>query len=191
MAGVVFPTRSELLTPELLTAALSELQPGVTVEGLRVVEEAHCDTGSASTAGRAVLDLAYAAGRDRGLPSRVVLKTVLIRPGAPSSMYRNEVRFYRDLRPGLDPETPRVFASLFDEESGGFGVVMEDLRLRSARFPNATESMNEAQIANLLEQLAGLHARFWTSPRFAQDLAWLWTPCSGGCYDFMQAATSW
>jgi hypothetical protein len=188
MAGVVFPTRSELLTPELLTAALSELQPGVAVEGLRVVEEAHCDTGSASTAARAVLELAYAAGCERGLPSRVVLKTVLIHPGAPSSMYRNEVRFYRDLRPELDLETPRVFASHFDEASGSFGVVMEDLRLRSARFPNATESMNEARIAKLLEQLARLHARFWTSPRFSQDLDWLWTPCSGGFYDFMQGA---
>jgi hypothetical protein len=188
MATVVFPTNSALLTPELLTAALSERQPGVTVEGLRVVEEAHCDTGSASTAARAVLDLDYAAGCDRGLPNRVVLKTVLIHPGAPSSMYRNEVRFYRDLRPELDIETPRVFASAFDEASGTFGVVMEDVRLRSARFPNATASMTEPQIMRVLSQLAGLHSRFWTSPRFSRDLDWLWTPRSGGFYDFLQGA---
>jgi hypothetical protein len=188
MAAVVFPTRSALLTPELLTEALYELQPGAAVQGLRVVEEAHCDTGSASTAGRAVLDLDYVAGCDRGLPNRVVLKTVLIHPGAPSSMYRNEVRFYRYLRPELDVEIPRVFASIFDEESGCFGVVMEDVRLRSARFPNATESMTEPQILNVLSQLAGLHSRFWTSPRFSQDLDWLWTPCSGGLYDFLQGA---
>jgi hypothetical protein len=130
MGGVVFPTRSELLTPELLTDALAELQPGVEVEGVRVVEEAHCDTGSASTAARAVLDLAYAAGRDRGLPNRVVLKTVLIHPGAPSSMYRNEVRFYREVRPELDLETPRVFASSFDEESGGSASARRAFRTR-------------------------------------------------------------
>ncbi len=188
MPPVVFPTRSELLTPELLTEALAELRPGVRVEGLRVVEEAHCDTGSASTAARAVLDLAYASGCDGGLPQRVVLKTVLIQPGAPSSMYHNEVRFYRELRPEIELETPRVFASCFDEASGGFGVVMEDLRQRSAQFPNATTSMNEAQIANLLQQLAGLHARFWQSPRFSRDLAWLWTPCSGGFRDFLHGA---
>ena len=186
MAAVVFPARSELLTPALLTEALSGLQPGVAVVGLRVVEEAHCDTGSASTAARAVLDLDYATGCDRGLPGRVVLKTVLIRPGAPTCMYRNEVRFYRNLRPELEIETPRVFASLFDEESDSFGVLMEDLRGRSARFPNATESMNAAQIANVLDQLAALHARFWTSSRFSRDLDWLWTPCSGGFHDFMQ-----
>ena len=93
MTALAFPTRSDLLTPALLTEALSELQP-VAVEALRVVEEAHCDTGSASTAARAVLDLDYVAGRDHALPRRVVLKTVLIRPGAPSFLYRNEVRFY-------------------------------------------------------------------------------------------------
>jgi hypothetical protein len=188
MAGVVFPTDSALLTPELLTAALSERQPGVRVEGLRVVEEAHCDTGSASTAARAVLDLDYIAGRDCGLPNRVVLKTVLIRPGAPSSLYRNEVRFYRELRPELDLETPQVFASTFDEATGGFGVVMEDVRLRSARFPNATGSMTEPQILSVLSQLAGLHSCFWTSPRFSQDLDWLWTPQSGGFYEFLRGA---
>lgn len=186
MGGIVFPTNSSLLTPKLLTDALSERYPGVIVKGLRLVEEAHCDTGSASTAGRAVLDLDYVAGCDRGLPHRVVLKTVLIHPGAPSAMYRNEVRFYRDLRPELDIETPRVFASTFDAASGTFGVIMEDVRLRSARFPNATESMTEPQIMNLLSQLANLHARFWTSPRFSQELDWLWTPRSGGFYDFLQ-----
>ncbi|MAE95854.1 MAG: hypothetical protein CL910_14450 [Deltaproteobacteria bacterium] len=186
MTAVVFPADSALLTPELLTRALSERQPGVAVVDLRVVEEAHCDTGSASTAARAVLDLDYGGGCDGGLPSRVVLKTVLVRPGAPSFMYRNEVRFYRDLRAGLELETPQVFASLFDEESGSFGVVMEDLRLRSARFPDATASMNEAQIRNALEQLATLHSRHWMSPGFSRALGWLWTPCSGSFHDFMR-----
>ena len=182
---IVFPTVTAELSPELLTAALCEQNPGVIVSDLRVVEEAHCDTGSASTAARAVLDLDYAAGADRGLPGRMVLKTVLVRPGAPSSMYENEVRFYRDLRPELDIETPRAFASVFDGETGTFGVLMEDVRLRSARFPNATTSLNDEEIRCVLGHLAALHARFWQSPRFERDLSWLWTPCSGGFYDFM------
>jgi hypothetical protein len=183
---VVFPSDSKLLTPELLTEALSPLAPGVVVAGVRIVEEAHCDTGSASTAARAVLDLDYAAGSDEGLPARIVLKTVLVRPGAPSSMYQNEVRFYSELRPELAIEAPRVFASSFDDASGGFGLVMEDLRLRSASFPNATAAMNRAQMESVLAELASLHARFWNSSRFSHDLAWLWTPCSGGFHDFMR-----
>jgi hypothetical protein len=186
MSPITFPSRSEELSPALLTALLSERHPGVRVEGLRVVEQAHCDTGSASTAGRAVLDLDYAPGSDVGLPSRVVLKTVLIRPGAPASMYQNEVRFYRELRPELEVEAPQVFASVFDEASGGFGLVMEDLRERGAHFPNATQAMNRSQIESVLGELARLHARFWQSPRLKGDLDWLWTPCSGGFYDFLQ-----
>jgi aminoglycoside phosphotransferase (APT) family kinase protein len=187
MAGVEFPMKAEELTPGLLTRVLSERQPGVMVERLRVVEEAHCDTGSASTAARAVLDLDYAPGCDAGLPRRVMLKTVLIRPGAPATMYQNEVRFYRELRSELDIETPRAYASMFDEASGTFGVLMEDVRLRSARFPNATQSMSDEEITCLLRQLAGLHARFWQSPRFSRDLQWLWTPCSGGFHDFLKS----
>lgn len=186
MSAVVFPARSDLLTADLLTAALAALHPGVVVERVRVAEEAHCDTGSASTAARAVLDLDYAPGADRGLPGRVVLKTVLVHPGAPSAMYHNEVRFYQQLRSRLEIETPQVFASVFDETSGSFGILMEDLRQRSARFPNATESMSEPQMQSVLEQLARLHSKFWNSPRFARDLDWLWTPVCGGFHDFLR-----
>jgi hypothetical protein len=186
VTSLAFPTRAEELTPELLSAALGEWHPGVVVEELRVVDTAHCNTGSASTAGRAILALEYAPGRDLGLPSQVVLKTVLVRPGAPASMYENEVRFYRQLRPELDIETPQAYASAFDPASGTFGVVMEDLSLRSARFPNATESMSHEEITCLLDHLAALHARFWRSPRFSRDLDWLWTPCSGGFHDTLK-----
>jgi aminoglycoside phosphotransferase (APT) family kinase protein len=188
LSSAVFPIDAARLDPGLLTQVLSERQPGVLVEGLRVVEQAHCESGSASTAGRAVLDLSYAPGRDGGLPRRVVLKTVLVRPGAPAAMYQNEVRFYRHLRPELDLETPRAYACSFDEASGRFGIVMEDVRERGARFPNATGAIGESAIRSLLGHLASLHARFWESPRFSSDLAWLWSPCSGGFHAFLQAA---
>jgi aminoglycoside phosphotransferase (APT) family kinase protein len=187
MAPLRFPSTAEALTPGLLTAALSERHPGVAVEDLEIIETAHCDSGSASTAGRVVLGLTYAPGGHGELPERVVLKTMLIRPGAPAAMYENEVRFYRDLRPELEIETPRVYASAFDEESGHFGVVMEDVTLRNARFPDARRSVTVSQITSLLDDLATLHARFWRSPRFRSDLRWLWTPCSGGFYDFLRS----
>jgi len=182
MSPIKFPTNAEDLSPELMTSALSECYPGVVVEQLRVIDTAHVNTGSASTAARVILGLDYASGCDLGLPRRVLLKTLLIRPGAPPEMYENEVRFYKYLRPEIDMETPQVYASVFDPESGQFGVVMEDLTLRSAHFPNATISMTREQITYLLDSLAMLHARFWRSVRFSTDLRWLWTPCSGGFY---------
>jgi hypothetical protein len=178
------------------------------------------------------LGLEYAQEGDEGLPSRVVLKTILLNrhlrfglptffrlarnlnrcdsvpvvgkqvrprvftliniyqkffPHAPESMYLNEVRFYHDIRPELDIETPQVFASAFDERTGQFGVIMEDLRLRSARFPNATTPIALEEITDLVTTLARLHARFWDSPRLESDLNWVPTTSSGGMYPVFDA----
>jgi len=186
MSSVVFPIHAEELTPTLLTRALSDRRPGCTVEAIRILDQAHCKSGSASTAARAILELDYAGGSPDPPPARLVLKTVLIRPGAIPDLYENEVRFYRDLRHELELETPQAYASCFDSASGTFGVLMEDLSLRSARFPDARESLEPDAIASLLDGLASLHARFWQSPRFERDLADLWTPCSGGFHDFLK-----
>lgn len=186
MKTIVFPDRAEALTPELLTEALRVRHRDVEVTAVRVVEQHHCDSGSASTAARAVLELDYAREIE-ALPSRVVLKTVLIRPGSIPDLYENEVRFYSHLRDELDIETPRCFGSSFDRTTGAFGILMEDVTLRGARFPDARASMSLAQMRDLLAGLARMHARFWCSPRFATDLAWMWTPTSGGFYDFLQS----
>ncbi|MBW2507400.1 MAG: phosphotransferase [Deltaproteobacteria bacterium] len=103
-------------------------------------------------------------------------------PQAPDAMYLNEVRFYRELRPELSIEAPRSFASVYDEENRTFGVLMEDLSLRDAEFPNATMTLRLGQIRSLLSTLATLHAHYWESPRLRSDLAWVATPRSGGMY---------
>jgi aminoglycoside phosphotransferase (APT) family kinase protein len=153
-----FPSTVEGLSPELLTSVLAERQPEVVVENLRVIETSRCGDGLASTADRVILGLDYAPGRDAGLPSTVLLKTMLLRPHAPDSMYRNEVRFYRDIRHDLNIEAPKAFASVFDEETGQFGIVMEDLKLRSARFPNAATPVTLEEITGLVITLAELHS---------------------------------
>jgi hypothetical protein len=177
-----FPARVEELTPELLTSVMRERQPEVRVESFRIIETSQCGDGFASTADRVVLGLDYAAGHDAGLPTQMMLKTMLLRPHAPEAMYDNEVRFYRDLRHELPIEAPRAFGSMFDTATGQFGILMEDLGLRDARFPNATTPVSLDEITGLLDTLAALHAHYWASPRFSGDLAWLATPRSGGMY---------
>jgi len=103
-------------------------------------------------------------------------------PHAPDPMYVNEVRFYTEIRPELDIEAPRAFGGLFDERSRQFGILMEDLSLRDARFPNATENLSLASLRDLLANLARLHAHFWESPRFDRDLAWVPDRLSGGMF---------
>jgi Ecdysteroid kinase-like family len=169
----------EDLTPERFTAVLAERWPGVVVESVRVIGTSRFGEGRASTADRVTFSLDYAPGYDAGLPPRLLLKTCLLEPHIPRTLYDNEVRFYRDIRHELTIETPQVFATAIDEPTGRFGVLMEDLTLRSARFPNATTPVTLEEVTNIVSTVAELHAQYWASPRFARDLRWLGTPCSG------------
>ena len=108
-------------------------------------------------------------------------------PHAPDAMYRNEVRFYRDVRPELSIEAPCAFASIYDDEDRTFGILMEDLSLRSAIFPNATMELDVERVRRLLATLASLHGTFWESPRLDMELRWVATPQSGGMYPVFQA----
>ena len=180
---VVFPSDLTELTPDVLTAALSGHSPGVVVERVDIVAAKRCGDGVASTADRVIVDLTYADGTADDLPQRLILKTMLATPHAPAAMYENEVRFYRELRGELDIEAPAAFASHFDEATGRFGLLLEDLTARDAHFPSAIEPVSLDQVRSLLSHLATLHARFWNSPRFDDELAWVATPMSGGMFE--------
>ncbi|MCC5953209.1 MAG: phosphotransferase [Acidimicrobiia bacterium] len=182
-SATVFPSDVDQLTPAIVGAVLAEQHPGVVVDGLDVVAEKRCGDGVASTADRLVLDLSYRPGTGGELPRRLVLKTMLASPHAPEAMYENEVRFYRELRGALDIETPAVYGSSFDPASGRFGLLLEDLTDRGARFPSALDPVSVEDVRSILGHLATLHARFWDSPRFDDDLAWVDTPLSGGMSD--------
>lgn len=183
----VFPATVDELTPALLTAALAHRHPGVVVDRIEVVAEKRCGDGVASTADRLVLDVSYRAGTATGLPRRLLLKTMLASPHAPAAMYENEVRFYRELREEVDIETPAVHASSFDPATGRFGLLLEDLTERGARFPSALDRVSVDEVRSLLGHLAAVHGRFWASPRFEVDLAWVGTPVAGGMADVFQA----
>ena len=229
MAELAFPSSLERLTPGIVSALLSEQRPGVRVASVEVLENAIRGDGVASTADRVALELVYERGM--GLPTRMMLKTVLLHrglrfgasaiattgkvfdllgalpfggrirpwlfagigayqrrfPHAPDAMYVNEVRFYRTIRPGLDIEAPECFGSIFDERRRSFGVLMEDLRLRGARFPSARSTVALEEVRALVSTLAALHARYWESPRLRSELGWLATPLSGGMYPTFRA----
>ncbi len=182
-AAVLFPSDAEELTPQIMQGALREKRPGVVVEGLDVVAAKRCGDGVASTADRVIVDLTYRPGTAEGLPRRLVLKTMLSSPHAPAAMYQNEVRFYSELRDELDIEAPRGFASHFDPVTGRFGVLLEDLTQRGARFPTALDAVSLDEVRSILGLLATLHARFWDSSRFADELAWVDTPMRGAMFD--------
>jgi hypothetical protein len=180
VTAATFPTGPDELTPEMLTRVLAARHAGVEVASVDLLSVKRCGEGVASTADRIVLGLTYAPGAHGGLPERMMLKTMLVSPRAPGEMFETEVRFYNEIRPELDVETPRAFAADFDRSTSQFGVLLEDLSLRRARFPDATQPVSPDEVGALLSQLARLHARFWRSERFAHDLAWVATPSRGG-----------
>ena len=188
------------LTPSVMTALLSEKQPGIVVERVEITEHAQCGDGLASTADRIGLKLQYQAGTNTaGLPQCMKLKTILLHrflrfgmpmiigtarvvnalekipllgrlsgpfiftliniyqryfPHAPEAMYRNEVNFYGKLRGEVDIEAPACYASVMNEHDGQFGILMEDLSLRSARFPNAVHGVCLEEMRSLKGELS-------------------------------------
>lgn len=181
--SVRFPLSVEKLTPTLLTDALAQLYPEVRVRAMRVVQSSTYGNGVTSTADRVTLELDYAEGCGCNLPSRMLLKTLLIEPHVPLTMYENEVLFYRHIRPGLNIEAPQVYATSFDSEVGQFGIMMEDLTLKAARFQQATQVLDDSQIRNAVDAMADLHAQHWMSPRLSMEWSWLPTAASGGMAD--------
>jgi hypothetical protein len=108
-------------------------------------------------------------------------------PHAPEAMYRNEVNFYALLRHELDIEAPASYASLINQHDGQFGILMEDLSLRQARFPNAIDGVSLEEMQSLIKNIAQLHAQYWQSPRLDADLSWLPRTYEGGMYPVFDA----
>jgi len=99
-----------------------------------------------------------------------------------------EARLYRDLAPELPVRVPRPWYADFEGDGTGaddrYVMLLEDLHASGCRFPSRDDSDIEARIFDIVEQLARLHARYWESPRFADDgdLAWI-APRSTGAGD--------
>ncbi len=84
--------------------------------------------------------------------------------------YRNEVRFYTDLRDGLSISTPRCLHGAVAEDSTTFTLVLEDLA--PARQGDQLGGASDHQIVLAAANLAGLHAPRWGDPTLA-EIDWL------------------
>lgn len=174
-----FPPSPADLTAAQLTELITVVHPGTVVQSFEVLKASHFGEGMVSTADRALLKLHYAQNPAH-LPQQTMLK--LQRDIGPiiKSIYINETRFYLQLSRECGITTPQVLGGGYDTDSGAYGLLLEDLGLQGATFPNVTSNPDPvAHVSAVIEQLAALHARFWQSPRFATDLAWLETHQQG------------
>ncbi len=167
------PMSAREVDPVWLSKTLSAAHPGVRVAACELLDD-HSGTTS-----RARLALHYEdAGHGPPPPDSVFLK---ITPHAPAQRLfltatgigRNEVRFYRDARPGLPVRAPHVHGIGAVEGDRQFVLVLEDLAAAGARLATIGDRVSETDARQILDAMARLHAHFWESERFRRDLAWV------------------
>jgi thiamine kinase-like enzyme len=179
------PTSTQGITPEYLNGLLAEATPGAVIDAVEIVDAKTYGEQMVSTAGRVVIAVRYAPQSRQDLPTRLVVKLTRAVDKIMAPFYANEVAFYGRIRPELTLEAPRCFGGDFDPATSYFGLILEDLTERGATFPNTTVRTGVSDAKALLDTLAKLHARYWQSPRFGSDLAWVETHVSGGVADMM------
>ena len=169
------PTSADDITPAYLTALMARAQPGAHVTQVTTIEAKTYGQQFVSTAGRVIVEVAYGPSSPAGLPNRLMVKVARGVDKILAPFYENEVNFYSRIRPELQLETPRSFGAGFDAETGDFAIVLEDLTLRGAIFPNVLTPVPLDSVKSILAQQAKLHARFWESPRLRPggDLGWI------------------
>lgn len=180
------------LRPEEFTAALATATPGARVDGLRV------EIDSRGTTDRARIHLDWnAAGREAGLPATAFAK------GTPSQLasrvivsgfacHTYETRFFEQIRPSVADLTIAPYVAR-SGAGGRYVLAFEDLALRpgGVRFYDADDEAPKRHAEAVVELLATLHGRFWRSPRFATDLAWLQTYAGRPGGSFMKRFFTW
>ena len=173
-------------TVEILNDLIAPWNPDIRIASMKLLENKAYGDGMVSTAARALLEVEYADGAPAGLPPRIILKLGRSPDFMIGPLYQNEVRFYNVLRPEItDINAPLTLGGAYEPESQQFALLLGDLTLEDARFPNVLSEVTLDEVRALLDTLAKVHARYWQSERFSGDLAFLETHCEGPLAEFM------
>jgi hypothetical protein len=133
----------------------------------------------AGTTGRAVIELDYAQPVE--LPSRLFVK---LPPNdemqrlfvTSSGMGLREALFYQQLSAEVPVRVPRNYYAEADSSGEHYIMLMEHLEDAGCTFQNASRFSSLDYIRDVLSQFARLHAAYWESPRFKQELDWVEPP---------------
>ena len=161
------------ITPQWLSAVLLERYPGIQVQRV-VVADSH-----SGTTGRALISLEY-SGAVTGPPQLFVkLPPDDERQRAfvtANGMGRNEALFYRTLAAEVPVRVPLCYYADSNEAGDRYIMLLENLEEASCSFRNSSSRYSMDYIREVLAAFARLHGRFWNSPRFTGDLAWVEPP---------------
>lgn len=165
------------ITPAWLTEALRFRHPGAEVRDVAVQDIVN------GTSTKIRVRATYAGiAANAGLPPTLIVKGGFEEHSSwMAGMYRDEVRFYRDVRPYIDMNTPACFYAGSDPATHQSIVILEDLRARGVIFQDPQIPCNYEQIARRLDAMARYHAQTWNSQDFAPGgrFAWMQTRFQG------------
>lgn len=169
-----FPRRVEECSAAWLADALEPAFPGLRLRDIALLDH---HSGTTSRA-RIALDWESAGAGGPPPPATLFLKLTPREPVqrlflAATGIGRNELRFYRAVRPGLPVRAPQLYGLRRLGAGRQFVLLLEDLAAGQVRLPDLTEQATPREAQAVVEALAALHAAFWESPRFSSDLAWL------------------
>ncbi|SEK08757.1 ecdysteroid 22-kinase family protein [Paraburkholderia diazotrophica] len=162
ICDMALPVTVEDVTAQWLTSALAFRFPGVEVTSCSHVAVLP------GTSTKVRVELEYnEVGREMALPSRMIVKGGFQNHSeSMKNMYRNEMRFYRDVLPFINMNAPKCFYAGADPDHWQSVVVMEDLEQRAARFCRAQRPQSYEEVERRLSAMACYHAQTWNSSEF-------------------------
>ena len=167
------PARASEIDAPWLENALTARHPGVHVDSVEIMARAEV------TNNHAWLRVRYA--EPAGAPESLFCKLLPEEPArraaiAQTGMGLREARFYDMLAPLLRFRVPRAHAVRYDEKSGDFVLLLEDLKLSGCTVSTGPESVSPDAAAAALEDLAELHVRFEDPARREREAAFVRPP---------------
>ena len=170
------PLQPQDITPAWLTEALRVHHPGAAVAAVEIKDIIR------GTSTKIRVRVCYEAGGDAGLTPTLIVKGGFEEHSQwMAGMYADEVRFYRDVRPFVDMNTPACYFAGSDPSSHQSIVILEDLRAKGVTFQDPLVPSSYEQIARRLDAMARYHAQTWDSPEFRPGgrFAWMTTRYQG------------
>ena len=167
---IQLPADPAELSPQWLSRALSQQLPGTHVASVEVLEVRH------GTNSNARLQVHYEDPSE--LPESFFLKLPPLDPARRemvnrTGMGRREALFYQTLAKRVPMRVPRPFFAGYDESSGAFALLLEDLEQTSCTIPDAATGLDFDQAKGVMLDFAALHARYQDDAIRRREADWI------------------
>ena len=173
MLAPAVPAEPKELSPEWMTAALRSCAPAhPRVVGLEW-EPVSAGLGFAGQVVRVRLEY---DSQSADAPETVIAKFAAPLRSARELLndfggYQREVKFYAEMSDRAGLPAPRCYYGGYDELSGTFVLLLEDMA--AARLGDQVSGATLAEAEFIVTQLARFHARWWNDASLLQQ-SWLW-----------------